>query len=73
MRKLQIYDPLINRIPEQCMCVGWLPGTIGREPSLRASGRTVSRSGLPSFRGSWSDDAQILSWEGGELDATILT
>jgi hypothetical protein len=57
---------LLNDMREAYFCHG-NAAPVGELLSLRAYGRTVSRTDGPSFRVDWSDDGDIIKWHDGEI------
>ncbi|KAL0764704.1 hypothetical protein CaCOL14_012794 [Colletotrichum acutatum] len=57
---------ILNRVRRETMCLA-SQAPLGEFLSLRAYGRTVSPADGPSFRFSWSDDGQTISWDDGRL------
>lgn len=57
---------MLERVRARYLCLS-CPAPMGELLSLRAYGRTISRSDGPSFRVSWSDDGETVSWHDGEL------
>lgn len=55
----------LNSVRERFMCNG-CQAPMGELLSLRSYGRALSRSDGPSFRVSWSEDSQTVSWDAGE-------
>lgn len=56
----------LNKVREAFLCQG-SAAPVGELLSLRAYGRTVSRTDGPTFRVEWSDDGSSVRWDGGEL------
>ncbi|KAL8911339.1 MAG: hypothetical protein Q9171_003466 [Xanthocarpia ochracea] len=56
----------LNRIRERFMCLS-CQAPMGELLSLRSYGRAISRSDGPSFRVQWSDDSEVVMWDGAEL------
>lgn len=56
----------LNRVRERFMCLS-CQAPMGELLSLRSYGRAISRSDGPSFRVQWSDDSQIVMWNGDKL------
>jgi hypothetical protein len=61
----------LNRVREALLCQG-SEAPVGELLSLRAYGRTVSRTDGPAFRVDWSRDGQNIRWDGGELSMADL-
>jgi predicted Fe-S protein YdhL (DUF1289 family) len=57
----------LNPIRELILCNS-CQAPMGELLSLRSFGRAASRADGPSFRVSWSDDAQTISWYDGRID-----
>ena len=56
----------LNTVRERYMCNS-CQAPMGELLSLRAYGRVLSRSDGPSFRSWWSEDAETISWDEGQL------
>ncbi|KAL9025823.1 MAG: hypothetical protein Q9196_005419 [Gyalolechia fulgens] len=56
----------LNRIRERFMCLS-CQAPMGELLSLRSYGRAISRSDGPNFRVQWSDDSEVVMWDGAEL------
>lgn len=56
----------LNKVREAFLCQG-SAAPVGELLSLRAYGRTVSRTDGPTFRVDWSADGSSVKWDGGEL------
>jgi hypothetical protein len=56
----------LNKVREAFLCQG-SAAPVGELLSLRAYGRTVSRTDGPTFRVDWSSDGNSVKWDGGEL------
>jgi hypothetical protein len=61
----------LNRAREALLCQG-SEAPVGELLSLRAYGRTVSRTDGPAFQVDWSRDGQNIRWDGGELSMADL-
>jgi len=57
---------LLNDVREAYLCHG-VAAPVGELLSLRAYGRTVSRTDGPSFRVDWTDDGDVLQWDDGAI------
>jgi hypothetical protein len=53
-------------VREAYLCHG-VAAPVGELLSLRAYGRTVSRTDGRSFRVDWMDDGDVLKWDDGEI------
>jgi len=56
----------LNRVRERFMCFG-CQAPMGELLSLRAYGRSLSRSDGPSFRVQWSEDSETIAWNDGKI------
>lgn len=56
----------LNKVREAFLCQG-SAAPVGELLSLRAYGRTVSRTDGPTFRVDWSHDGSSVRWDGNEL------
>lgn len=56
----------LNKVREAFLCQG-NAAPVGELLSLRAYGRTVSRTDGPTFRVEWSDDGSSVQWDGGKI------
>jgi hypothetical protein len=59
----------LNKMREAFFCLG-CPAPVGELISLRAYGRTVSRTDGPAFRVDWDDDGSRIKWDEGEITMT---
>lgn len=59
----------LNKMREAFFCMG-CPAPVGELISLRAYGRTVSRTDGPAFRVDWDDDGSRIKWDEGEITMT---
>jgi hypothetical protein len=57
---------ILNEIRRRTLCLG-SPAPMNELLSLRDYGRVISRSDGPSFRVTWSEDSQIVSWDDQHL------
>jgi hypothetical protein len=57
---------IINETRRRTLCLG-SPAPMNELLSLQDYGRVISRSDGPSFRVTWSDDGQIISWDSQHL------
>ncbi|PVH98907.1 hypothetical protein DM02DRAFT_530185 [Periconia macrospinosa] len=53
---------LLNEVRKRTLCLG-SPAPMNELLSLRDYGRVISRSDGPSFRVTWSEDGQVVSWD----------
>lgn len=56
----------LNRVRERFMCLSCQAPTC-ELLSLRSYGRAISRSDGPNFRVQWSDDSEVVIWDGAKL------
>jgi hypothetical protein len=57
---------LLNEVRKRSLCLG-SPAPMNEFLSLRDYGRVIGRSDGPSFRVTWSEDGQIVSWNNHHL------
>jgi hypothetical protein len=57
---------ILNETRKRILCLG-SPAPMNELLSLRDYGRVISRSDGPSFRVTWSEDGQIVSWDNQHL------
>jgi hypothetical protein len=57
---------LLNEVRKKTLCLG-SPAPMNELLSLRDYGRVISRSDGPSFRVTWSEDGQVVSWDNAQL------
>jgi hypothetical protein len=57
---------ILNEVRRRTLCLG-SPAPMNELLSLRDYGRVISRSDGPSFRVTWSEDGQIISWDDQHL------
>jgi hypothetical protein len=57
---------ILNKIRQRTLCLE-SPAPLKELPSLRDYVRVINRSDGPSFRMTWSEDGQIVSWDDQHL------
>jgi hypothetical protein len=60
-------DEVLNKMREAYLCQG-SAAPIGEPLSLRAYGRTVSRTDGPAFRVEWSEQDATVKWDEGKMN-----